>query len=845
MQLRILRLALIPFVLGLALATPRTSAAQAAATLPPPTHYLAQYHWGGPPVSLGRPSANLPGNFPFQVVKSANGLVAVHYYNQSAAFARQVITQIAGYVQHPVADTLGYGLKSIANIYLYNSREDFLVGTSSPDSQQIGAFTVGATSSIYMPIYENGTNVISYYLPHELTHLVFHQNNDSGHVKGELRFYPLWLDEGMAASDELPGGAGVQQYQDALAQIPFQNIFAVFVYEYPASDNVDIVSYAEARTFILFLEKTYGMTAFHQFVKDLAKGDYNLAMQAAFGADLQTIRSKWQVSLGQAPLTHDKGPAVVTPVPGSYTPNHLGGSVTQTTPYAIHGQEAFISGAVIQGLILTLIALLGVVGGWLMVFFQRRRSQAPTPPAPMGVLAYPPYPPTGWQTTAPEASGAPAFYSPPSAAYTPVTEMTTQVLTAVRAKPLPSYPWPMLILAAIMAPLVVGIETGWPAFAPAIDWTQPYRVAFISAILLAIISAVLGVIALTRQRFNPAHAVGVAVAVLLAITAISHVRALSLAQGQAYEADTALALAHQFEQNGGASPRALARIDNAWANSAASIGDLATQITHLRAALVEDPTNALATTWHATLNKVTDTLGKNLIAGGQYAEAQRVYDAQAQSTTCLADCQPIMQQGGSAVLLAWSLALLEEKDTSGAMAKLQLAASHYSQAAGGKSAARVIAATANPLKGAISAANDNDQAAAALLAFMAYQQNPHTATAVQATEISAPVKGTITKNNGGSVVGDQVFFLGFTKKASATAWLTTAQTDNSDIKITGTIGEGGKFTALLPPGYWYILVWDDPTQQSNYYFNYSRSSDSSVFFVNPFFTNDAGITEGA
>jgi hypothetical protein len=79
-----------------------------------------------------RIAASPPGSFPFQVARSSNGLVVLHYNDEPASFAQQLISLTQRDLAHPIHDTLGFSLKRPVNVYVYASRSDFLAGASSP-----------------------------------------------------------------------------------------------------------------------------------------------------------------------------------------------------------------------------------------------------------------------------------------------------------------------------------------------------------------------------------------------------------------------------------------------------------------------------------------------------------------------------------------------------------------------------------------------------------------------------------------------------------------------------------------------------------------------------------------
>src|SRR6185437_964311 len=155
-----------------------------------------------------------PGNFAFRATTSTDGMIVVHTYERPLGFAAQLIAFAQADLQHPIADTLGFTLRRPVDIYIYNSRRDFLVDAQPGNAAETGAFAVPMRNAIYLPVESAVAADAQDYLPHELTHIVFHQNEDVGIYGGTI--FPHWLDEGNAAYDQLADSAEVQQYAGAL-----------------------------------------------------------------------------------------------------------------------------------------------------------------------------------------------------------------------------------------------------------------------------------------------------------------------------------------------------------------------------------------------------------------------------------------------------------------------------------------------------------------------------------------------------------------------------------------------------------------------------------------------------
>jgi hypothetical protein len=78
-------------------------------------------------------------------------------------------------------------------------------------------------------------------VPHELTHVVFHQNEDSAAIQETyFTFFPLWLGEGLAASDETTDTYSSTLYSTIGAR-PLIDIVRTFTNDNPSDSNEGLI----------------------------------------------------------------------------------------------------------------------------------------------------------------------------------------------------------------------------------------------------------------------------------------------------------------------------------------------------------------------------------------------------------------------------------------------------------------------------------------------------------------------------------------------------------------------------------------------------------------------------
>jgi hypothetical protein len=104
--------------------------------------------------------------------------------------------------------------------------------------------------------------------------------------------------------------------------------------------DTDFLAYAEAHAFIGYLVNTYGLDALHRFLAGARDGALNLDALTVFGADLQTLQSRWKGTLGLQPTVPNQGfaPPFVPPVQ-AFQPGSLSALASSTRAFLVWGAD--------------------------------------------------------------------------------------------------------------------------------------------------------------------------------------------------------------------------------------------------------------------------------------------------------------------------------------------------------------------------------------------------------------------------------------------------------------------------------------------------------------------------
>lgn len=795
-----------------------------AATKPHHPHWLGRTELT--PRQPQRGATTPPGNFPFQTAHSADGLVTLHYYQQLASYATQVLGIVATVLQHPIRDTLGYALIHPVDIFAYNSRADFLAGAAVSNPAETGAYSVFSPPQIYLPITNPASLDTVDTLAHELTHIVFNENESLSPLQSYIRFYPLWLDEGLAAYDESVQPSAVAAYNDALTFAVNSNtlisLIDTFDMNYPTDPNTDFLGYAEAQSFIKYLHDRYGATLFHQFIASLHDGQIWLVATRLFHASPRILQQEWEASLG-AKVSNAVGYTPALSIPTPFATGTTPALAARTQPLALAG-----GGAVARGLLTVALEISLFTTLFFMVAFLAARRSAPRraqsrPPASITILES--YRAQNAPSEAPSDIPSSTGESTAVAREAPAVRTLTAVAPIRRLPRRPLFARSALILFCIAPLLLWGLGMLGVLLNPRHEWAQGILVAKVAS---AVIAAALSFLFIRLLRSQKVLGGMLIVALFALLVSQIFVAAPDLAQDQAGQYATlgAYALAVQtYRDAGETSGNEVAAAQVQWAQAALAAKDYATAVIHLRAALQARPDDSIDV--RATLLTTVQQWGMGLTNAQHFADAVQVYSDQSHFALCDASCQAAMTTALSTTYRAWGDQLL----ASGQYAAAQSEYTILKQTYGTTSAATNVAlalqeCAAQPLLAqALLAGQQGNSVTMNADLHTLVQEYPHTAAASEAGETPQPVSGVIQDSSGRNPAGARLFFAGYASRSDAINFNAT-----NAVMVATTIGANGAFTVRLQPGYWYLPFWEDPTFALGNV-NTSLASNLGTFYV--------------
>ncbi|HEX9067412.1 MAG TPA: hypothetical protein VF807_01495 [Ktedonobacterales bacterium] len=742
-------------------------------------------------VNAARHSAQQP---PFQTVTTADGMLIVHYYylDQAGAAGLLSIAQ-----RDMDADEAHTGLKLVkqANVYVYNSRSDFLTYANVANPQITGAYTNTSTSEVFIPDYA-GSDFVSA-LAHELTHVLLHQQIDVASLD-YFWIYPLWLDEGLAESDVWPGG-GFAQYDEATfaqarANSALLDIFHTFVWSYPTNVDTDNLSYAEARNFVLFLRNTYGQPALSTFIKHLDNADINYASAVGFGHDILTVQNQWRAQVGLAQVDHPAVPKPTEPTPAAFTLSAAPASNVTLHPFAVSGGDAQVSGAlIVAGFALGALLLLLGTQELILLAVRRRRAR---------------------KLAAHATDGSP---TPPVVATSRAHRVRIISLMLV----------PALALAAGLVTAKVD---------PSLDWLHPFLGAGIATLIGVVLATVYLVLALRRPASWTSFVTAMVVLVLAGGAALFAGRMAVKAEGQSYFDTGAYALADARLREGGAPSAQLGRVHLAWANSDFGSGAYDDAAKHFRVALRLLPKGSDHDQANDSLKASVANWGAGLRAAQQFPEAIKVYGDNEKAGQCDKVCMTTFDTARGLTYLAWARHLIITGHSADAITQLTVMTRDVPAGPEVANAKLVLDNATSPFAGLKSAATPETVSARDLLILLVATQHANDdqgqAAAAYPVEVTGSIASTIVR-----VTPEHMLFLAFASDADARAFIhglrtgTTWDGDPSLFRIIGHADAKNNFTAWLPAGYSYVPIWETigPNGDLGYFY-----SSGTAYAIPPF-----------
>jgi hypothetical protein len=284
------------------------------------------------------------------------GLLQVNWYSRSQDFGQIMLNQANNSVNR-ISGVLGGGLNHPINLWIYANTSDFQ-GSLEPGSYEwVGGEARPALNEAAISVTSVSDDTLVRDMPHELTHLIFHQLIAQG------IYAPTWFDEGLAVYNQVFHESEMSyRFRQALNTQSLLRLDSI-AFGFPSDSDKAYLAYAESWNLVSYMYATFGqakMAKLIQLMNDPIR-DFDEDLQQALGEDHLHLENAWRLHLNQ--------PAVLSPDMLTPTPNPV--LVPQSRPQsAVVVQNNYWPSVGFGGL-LVLVAL----GTWMMVLIYMRRNR--------------------------------------------------------------------------------------------------------------------------------------------------------------------------------------------------------------------------------------------------------------------------------------------------------------------------------------------------------------------------------------------------------------------------------------------------------------------------------------
>ncbi len=296
------------------------------------------------------------------------GMLQVNWYNRSQDFGKVILSQANTSVQR-ISANLGGGLIHPINLWVYETDQDFH-GSLAPGSfEWVGGEALPSLHEASIVVVSTSDDTLVRDMPHELTHLIFHQLIEQG------IFAPTWFDEGLAVYNQIYHEPDMMaRFQKALDTHSLLRLSEITT-GFPADANQAYLAYAQSWNLVGYMYSTFDQPRVAQLIKLMNNSQTNFEedLQQSLGVDEVHLENQWRLHLNQVgiPTPSELTP---TPKPAPTVTQIQSVTTTDTSSWLLIG----------LGVLLVLGSLTSLI---LLLFFSLRRNKVvtgipnrPTPP---------------------------------------------------------------------------------------------------------------------------------------------------------------------------------------------------------------------------------------------------------------------------------------------------------------------------------------------------------------------------------------------------------------------------------------------------------------------------------
>ncbi len=226
------------------------------------------------------------------------GLLQVNWYNRPLDFGQTILDKASGDIQS-IGNLLGGGLADPINLWVYQTDVDFHGSLPPGTYEWVGGIAFPSLSEASIVVSGFFDQTLTRDMPHELTHLIFHQLIKNGESSGV--YAPTWFDEGLAVYNQGYHEPDMQfRLNQALATHSLLHLIDISD-GFPSDADQAYLAYAQSWNLVGYMFKTFGQARMDALIKDMdnPQNDFGQDLTMALGLDELHLENKWRLSLNQ------------------------------------------------------------------------------------------------------------------------------------------------------------------------------------------------------------------------------------------------------------------------------------------------------------------------------------------------------------------------------------------------------------------------------------------------------------------------------------------------------------------------------------------------------------------
>lgn len=227
----------------------------------------------------------------------AQGLLQVNWYNRPSDFGQTVLAQALNSITH-ISSNLGGGPQQPLTLWIYQTHDDFRTSLTPNTHEWVGGIAFPSLNEAFIVVDTLSDETLIRDMPHELTHLIFHQLISQGIDA------PTWFDEGLAVYNQFyhepEMSLRLKQAIAAHALIPLKTLY----FSFPADADQAYLAYAQSWNLVAYVYQRFGTASMAKLIASMNNNqlDFQQDLAQAIGEDPDHLENQWLLSLNQPPM---------------------------------------------------------------------------------------------------------------------------------------------------------------------------------------------------------------------------------------------------------------------------------------------------------------------------------------------------------------------------------------------------------------------------------------------------------------------------------------------------------------------------------------------------------------